>query len=54
MKKQRLDRIELGKLIRATRKAKKLRQEDLADNIISQVVVSNIETGKTDVSEKKI
>ncbi|MBA4496562.1 tetratricopeptide repeat protein, partial [Paenactinomyces guangxiensis] len=32
----------------------KLRQEDLADNIISQVVVSNIETGKTDVSEKKI
>nr|WP_232345303.1 tetratricopeptide repeat protein [Paenactinomyces guangxiensis] len=41
-------------MIRETRKAKKLRQQDLEDNIVSQVVISNIETGKTDVSEQKI
>ncbi|MGA8942627.1 MAG: tetratricopeptide repeat protein [Thermoactinomyces sp.] len=48
------DRIEIGKLIKKTRKAKRLRQQDLADSNISQVVISYIETGKPEISEEKI
>jgi tetratricopeptide (TPR) repeat protein len=36
------------------RKAKKLRQEDLVDDVLSQAVISNIESGKTQVSEEKL
>ncbi|MBA4601957.1 helix-turn-helix domain-containing protein [Thermoactinomyces mirandus] len=48
------DRIEIGKFIKKTRKAKRLRQQDLADENISQVVISYIETGKPEISEEKI
>jgi ribosome-binding protein aMBF1 (putative translation factor) len=47
---RRLDRIELGRFIRKVRKSKKLRQEDLVDEVLSQAVISNIESGKTQVS----
>jgi len=51
---KRLDRIQLGKWVRKTRKAKRLRQEDLVDDILSQTAISNIESGKTHVSEEKL
>lgn len=49
-----IDRIELGRYIRRVRKSKGLRQMDLEDENISQVMISYVETGKTDVSEDKI
>lgn len=51
---KRLDRIQLGKWVRKIRKAKRLRQEDLVDEILSQTAISNIESGKTHVSEEKL
>ncbi len=44
---------ELGDLIRKTRKEKKKRQEDLADDIISPSTISNIERGACQVSKNK-
>lgn len=51
---KRLDRIQFGKWVRKIRKAKRLRQEDLVDEILSQTAISNIESGKTHVSEEKL
>lgn len=50
----RVDRIEFGKFIRQVRKSKDLRQSDLVDSFLSQTVLSNIESGKGQVSEDKM
>ncbi|SEN51927.1 helix-turn-helix domain-containing protein [Lihuaxuella thermophila] len=54
MSQNRVDRIEFGKFVREQRKAKKLRQGDLVDEFLSQPVLSNIESGKGQVSEEKM
>jgi transcriptional regulator with XRE-family HTH domain len=54
MKQMRIDRIAVGQYIRKLRIAKKMRQEDLADYMLSQSAVSNIERGSGEVSEEKI
>jgi transcriptional regulator with XRE-family HTH domain len=54
MSRMRIDRIAVGKYVRKLRIDKKMRQEDLADNMLSQSAVSNIERGSVEVSEEKI
>ncbi|MGA8944119.1 MAG: helix-turn-helix transcriptional regulator [Thermoactinomyces sp.] len=50
----RVDRVALGKFIRQQRKEKNLRQKDLVDEFLTQPVLSTIENGKGQVSEKKL
>ncbi|MBA4601736.1 helix-turn-helix domain-containing protein [Thermoactinomyces mirandus] len=49
-----VDRIAFGKFVREIRLEKKLRQSDLIDDFLSQPVLSNIESGKGQVSEDKM
>lgn len=50
----RVDRVAFGKFIRQQRKEKNLRQKDLVDEFLTQPVLSTIENGKGQVSEKKL
>lgn len=51
---QPLDRAKLGEWVKKKRKSMRLRQTDLVDDVISQTVISHIESGNGQVSQEKI